>query len=501
MNKRAFTLTELIAVIVIIGLILLTAVPAVYKLLTDNKNKKYDYYYEMVKEAAYAYAKVKKDELGNSFNSGCVSATVGDLVNGEFLKEFNKDGNRVTDSQIIINNDHGKIAVDVYLKIGNIYTKGDKKDNIDALCSNYTYSVKTLRSVIKEKVSNNNYVGAGNINANYVWYSGRLWRAIFIDTKGNIKLVSDEVVGTIPFNINGTNSDFKNSYIEKWLNDYFLNNLYNYNKYIVTYDWGGSSKKVGLVSKSDVDNISFLSSTNWTLTSNNNNVYLMNNTDVIYSSVHGVRPSVFIKANIKVVDGNGTLENPYQLEGNRISSQENKLINSRYSGEYVKARTGTNKYRIVSTSEDNVKLISVNTINNQSDVSSVTSPIYTLIEQQANDDFGSLLTPSEWYLGNITNSLNYIIGNINMSTRSFKVGLLMYGEMYSNNQSNTCLWTSTVENDDPDNENLVALKNNTMELIAENGANECDVKYSLYIKGNTKIISGSGVESNPFILE
>lgn len=55
MKKKGFTLTEMIAVIVIIGLIILVAIPVSQNLMANNKEDKYKLYVETVEKAIYTY--------------------------------------------------------------------------------------------------------------------------------------------------------------------------------------------------------------------------------------------------------------------------------------------------------------------------------------------------------------------------------------------------------------------------------------------------------------
>ena len=72
---------------------------------------------------------------------------------------------------------------------------------------------------------------------NYIWYSGKLWRAVSINNKEKTtKLVTQWNISTVNYDDNS--SDFEGSYMEEWLNDTtidgFLGNLRNYENFIVT---------------------------------------------------------------------------------------------------------------------------------------------------------------------------------------------------------------------------------------------------------------------------
>ena len=54
----------------------------------------------------------------------------------------------------------------------------------------------------------------------------------------------------------------------------------------------------------------------------------------------GIRPSINLKPEIKIVDGNGTEENPYRLMGDNDTNLSGTKLNTRYSGEYISYGTG-----------------------------------------------------------------------------------------------------------------------------------------------------------------
>ena len=63
----------------------------------------------------------------------------------------------------------------------------------------------------------------------------------------------------------------------------------------------------------------------------------------------GIRPSIVLKSSIKIVDGDGSEDNPYRLEGDNDNNLEVVKLNTRYSGEYIRfGNDGNNLYRIVS---------------------------------------------------------------------------------------------------------------------------------------------------------
>ena len=68
------------------------------------------------------------------------------------------------------------------------------------------------------------------INYNYVWYSGKLWRIVALNNNGTIKMVTDENITTISW---GANTTYKGSWMYQWLNEDFKDTLYNYEELLV----------------------------------------------------------------------------------------------------------------------------------------------------------------------------------------------------------------------------------------------------------------------------
>ena len=92
MKDKGFTLIELIAVIVIMGMLLLIVFPATARLMRSNENKKYDTYYDAVQEQLELYARTRRDELGGIQGSGCVDdKELGKLKDYDYIKEYTED--------------------------------------------------------------------------------------------------------------------------------------------------------------------------------------------------------------------------------------------------------------------------------------------------------------------------------------------------------------------------------------------------------------------------
>ena len=231
---------------------------------------------------------------------------------------------------------------------------------------------------------------------NYVWYSGKLWRITAIYPDGTMKMITDSAITTIAYasDYNFYTDEENTSYMYQWLNEDFLDTLYNYENIIKTdYKWNVTSgdgkvstklaettmvpAKVGLLNSYEYyksyENLgdysngylnvgyywrlsnpynSASSSDVWCVGSSGN---ALNNGP---SSVSGLRPSINLKSNIKF-SGNGTKSDPYRIVGDKENAIPNTtLLKTRSSGEYVKLENDSQNrvFRIVDTETINGNL-------------------------------------------------------------------------------------------------------------------------------------------------
>ncbi len=330
---------------------------------------------------------------------------------------------------------------------------------------------------------------------NYIWYSGKLWRAVSKDTSDNsVKLITQWNMTSIPYNTSD-NIVFEGSYAEEWLNDTsvdgFLGNLREPEKFIkMDSSWNatetnGNSRPqnttlvddaVGLLNLYEY-NKSYSGTTyalgylnnglNWiTLTKFGQNwLYEIGvhgrNTNGYPYIFSGIRPVINLKSDVEIVSGNGSENNPYRLKGDDVSST---LLNKRYSGEYVRFGSGENNlYRIVSHEHGGTKLISAEPL--KSDSSFITKKFninnamalynpddtsyelaYFLNHDFLDPTYGyitetqvSMIEEGMWYLGNLDSGQSYKLAKYtDFSSNTLvenqvkaKVGLLRVGEQFS----------------------------------------------------------------------
>ena len=244
---------------------------------------------------------------------------------------------------------------------------------------------------------------------------------------------------------------------------------------------------------------------------------------------YGIRPSINLRSEIKVVEGDGSEDNPYRLEGDNDTSLNGIDLNTRYSGEYITFGTGENNlYRIVShetkglTKVTSAELLKENgkfkasafgDIKNYSNINTIGS---FLNEEYLNN--GNYLTGEQvnmiedstiWYLGIVENSKSYKLAkyidtnmsSLTSSTTIAKVGLSRLGELMSGQfdriENNTIYWTLT-----PYQSATGVFRIATAGFAGPYSSNTVfSIKPSFNLKSNTIITSGDGTKENPFVLE
>ena len=248
---------------------------------------------------------------------------------------------------------------------------------------------------------------------------------------------------------------------------------------------------------------------------------------------NGVRPSINLKSSIKIVDGDGTIDNPYRLEGDNDTNLSGTLLNKRYSGEYIRfGNDENNLYRIVSHENGSgTKIVSEKPLKNSGEfikrafgndtAFSASNTIGLFLNGEYLTDYVDsayskmIEDNTTWYLGTVGEGTSYKLAKytnttdniLTSSTVNAKIGLLRLGELMSGqferyNLKNstifsnlvTSYWTLT-----PYNLNL------TLRRIeaASNGntafpASLSGVRPTMNLKSNVIITEGDGTLKKPF---
>lgn len=395
---------------------------------------------------------------------------------------------------------------------------------------------------------------------NYIWYSGKLWRAVSIDSSDNsVKLVTQWNISVLPYNADGKTA-FKGSYMEQWLNDTsvdgFLGNLRESDKFIKTDSvWNATmttettkpekttmvTDAVGLLNiyeytmsyKNASSSTGYLNNDLywWTLTpygssSVRNVSYGGNSSHNGPSYSYGPRPSINLKSAVKIIDGDGTVDNPYRLQGDN-DSPTGALLSTRYSGEYISFGTGENNlYRIVShengtgtkitsaiplkesSSYKSIKFGSNATFSKDNTIGTFLNGDYlTNSTYLTSDQVNMIEDNTTWYLGTVGHGTNYKLAkyqdvassSLTTSTTTAKVGLLRLGELmvgqFNRSNSNSQCWLLTKY----DTSNVRGLY-----FTGASGSDSSNLFYgfrpSMNLKSTVKIVSGTGTKSDPFVI-
>lgn len=88
MKKKGFTIIEVIIVIAIMGVILVLALPQIGRIRENNKDTKYEAYYESIKNAAKLYVDSRSRDLFGYNDSGCIVLSYSTLKEANLTKDF-----------------------------------------------------------------------------------------------------------------------------------------------------------------------------------------------------------------------------------------------------------------------------------------------------------------------------------------------------------------------------------------------------------------------------
>ncbi len=400
---------------------------------------------------------------------------------------------------------------------------------------------------------------------NYIWYSGKLWRAVSVNNKAKTtKLVTQWNISATTYNPDNQ-TNFAGSYMEEWLNDTsidgFLGNLRDYENFIVTdAKWNATldATSLGSITRPRDDGTivtdavgllnmyEYQSSYHGTTYSNgylNNGLYWWtltpyNSSGVrcVYSngdagnnspsgSSNGVRPSINLKSSVRIADGDGTIDNPYRLNGDNDTNLSGTLLSSRYSGEYIRfGNDENNLYRIVSHENGSgTKIVSDQPLKSSGNFLSSVFDSNSSVSYSSSNTIGAFLNgeyltnyvdttysdmiedSTTWYLGTVGSGTSYKLAkytDTNMSsttssTIDAKVGLLRFGELmagqFDRNENNTNYWTLT-----PYNTSIVrdVYSSGIADYTYPTGAD--GVRPSINLKSNVQIINGDGTKERPF---
>lgn len=237
----------------------------------------------------------------------------------------------------------------------------------------------------KLKNINNTLYFNGNVETNYVTYSGILWRVIKIEENNVITLVSNNSLTSLAF---GENTEYTNSYVNTWLNRSDKNNSGILEKNLnsmITYLKNADlcADKIDNVNDYSCENINndyfittlsiedyintgadngFINTKESFYLSNqasDNNVWYINSDGKINKTggtdIMGVKPVIKLKENLELISGTGSKDDPYVIE---------KVLG--LFGSYVKL--GEDIWRVIDVKDNNLKLVYNDYLHDGSDI-------------------------------------------------------------------------------------------------------------------------------------
>ena len=485
------------------------------------------------------------------------------IEKGEVFSKAGSNGDKKVYKIKVKNTSGSSININLGVQIGLDYNDLSLPSNGHLFTE---YIVKASDTII-ENVGNNGgtyddgtdtFITGKNPN-NYVWYSGKLWRAVSINNEARtIKLVTQWGEGDI--NYSNSSSAFEGSYIEDWLNDTtvdgFLGNLRDYEDFIVInakWDASVNSENLGSITRPNgtttVNNaVGLLNVYEYQSTNNgetngylNNGTYWgtltpLNNTSSIRvvngggkvssessTSATLVRPSIVLRSDIKIVSGSGAETDPYRLEGDSDTDLNGVKLNTRYSGEYIKFGDGENNlYRIVShENEKGTKIVSAKLLKDSGTVKTIsfgsstylsTSNIINFLNGDFLNSSNGYLTSEQvnmiedettWYQGNYNNGYSYKLAkyiDTDMSslvseTYDFKVGLLRYGELMVMDDNSNVNYWTLTRFN---SYSIIVYVSNFGGINSGMTSSSNAFRPSMNLKENVIITSGDGTKENPF---
>lgn len=371
---------------------------------------------------------------------------------------------------------------------------------------------------------NNYYYFQEDTTTNYIKYSNLLWRIIKINNNNEIYLITDNVITHL--------ADSTENYIAKWLNSseelntgILQKNLNDPSKYLTNYNVcndtvdniteitcnnESNTQLIGLLSIIDYINTggekSFINNGQYTYLQNkntNNNLWFINDKGKLgtndSSEIYGIKPVIKLTANLDLVNGTGTIDDPYTIE------TETSLFAS-----YVKLSNDI--WRVYDIDGDNIKLVLNNYLktNDQNVFTKYSNNTYyhndTVFSSLAyylnntylnNLSYKDIINTSYWanYYYGEDNNFNY--QEVLTNQIDTKVSMLSIGDIVLNNNKNKGFFINTGTSN---NSNMIYTINSNGTLSRKNVTTNAYVIPTININKNI-LTKGNGTIEVPYEME
>jgi len=337
----------------------------------------------------------------------------------------------------------------------------------------------------------NNYVYKGNNVNNYILVDDVLFRIIRVNSDKTVDIVMDEYINRLSWNDKTT--DFLNSSIKEYLDNKILN-IFNKDNLTVTTICKDKIAELSEISCNSTDNNSYvrllglndylnsLNSDKTYINSGNEYLWLYNNgeTNVWHTTgtyisnsnptnVYGIKPVITLKNSVVYLNGDGTLENPYIIENDKEIKVGSYLdINDNI---YIVYEVGDDYLKVQSNEVLKDKRIFDSSNSNYQDSSLKNYLENTYLEKLKIDSY---------------------LKEVDFSGYKSKIGILSKNDLKFNS-SLTAYYLS-----DQNNKKVLVYNGSVIESDTNAKRN---IRISLGIKKNIKILSGNGSKYAPFIVE
>lgn len=557
MKSRAFTLLELLAVIVVLAIIALIVTPFVTKSIKSAQKGAAENSASNLIVAAEEYYASKLIK-----NNGFFSDVTLTYVNGVSQDEdFEFKGTKPTNGSITISQDG--IVTLTNLEIGKYVCNGGNKISTNCvdssipkpnLISKLLVDFIENENVINDESIEAEYLFYGDATNNYLWYGGHEWRIVSFNTFANtIKLILAQPLTAIAWGdytdssnnciYNETCNTIEKSYIGSWLgegeNGVFLKSLRGtdiYDKIIPTK----YSRKIYngfevILTESEKVKTRLLTEDEYTKAGMENSylniddffwlsdiksrsmVSIIYDNEFLYfepNKITAVRPVITISDIAVDVEGFGSQNNPYTVLTDDIAETFGEVK----IGDYIKVPCNNNScsddgywtVRVVNKDTDSVKVVLnglySNTSFNETNITNgLTSFLSTI-------DIAST-TPKVFNVGSYSNGYNYT--SVKDETYNGFIGLPTIAEMFSANdidmgygnkrfaniniiENPTYSWFYWLMN--PYGDNMCASLN--YGHIDSHAINDGDggIRPTFFLNKSLKLVNGSGSPIDPYVI-
>ena len=426
---------------------------------------------------------------------------------------------------------YGTRMIKYYLKENG---KSNDKDNtvllVDTVLKKESYVDLTKGLIFDEE--KNEYRYLGEVDDNYLEYSGILYRIIGIDKDKNIKVISDKSVTMM---YSGLEKGYDKSYVNKWLNydkdvpgsGVYENNIKESVNYLsstyycediiddiknITCDKNSTNYKISLLSLYDYykagGKSSFLNNGETfylgTLNKDNHNYYITSDGEVsineISTKTYAVRPVITITSSSVLLGGKGTKDDPYRILEIKPSTLEDTTINT-----YVSFSNQV--FKVIDNSTDATK-VALNGVIKENDIDVVKSfggknnkysNSKNTVGYYLNNTYLKTLDSkniikSNWYIGALSlDNLDY--SNEKNTKVNLSVGMLSLGDMFVGDINNVLTLSRGIESDQ-----IINVINKEGNFYGDFITSKYNVRPALYLNNELKITGGNGTFDAPYEL-